>query len=613
MNYLIEFEPVGRRGECPAGKSLLECARNLGVDMVSICGGLGKCKACKVQIMKGKVSSPTSTELNVFSEAELNNGWRLACLTFLESDCTINLPPDSMMSLQRTQLEGKGNHTLPESAVISHQIKLPKPAFDDLRSDATRLIDTLNRKDGCMCQEIDLSVMQGLSKQLRSWDWQAQASVKNHEIVALNPYGSPELGLAVDVGTTKIAAYLIDLKKGETLTARGMMNPQIRFGEDITSRMHYALKTTDGASKLQEIVISGLNQIVEELCQQIGTKTSDIIDSVIVGNTAMHHLLSGLSVISLSIPPFTAAVQDALDIKARDIGLRLAPGAYVHLLPNIAGFIGADHVSMLLGIEEIISNGLTLAIDIGTNTEVSLIDHNNISSVSCASGPAFEGGHISCGMRASSGAIERLKIENSTVQYQTVGGDPPTGICGSGIVDSIAQMYRTGALDASGRMNENFPGVQFSSTGRNFVLFDKHDGKPAITISQRDVREVQLAKAAIRTGIQVLLNNASHSECDIDKVVIAGAFGSYIDVESAVIIGMFPVIPLEKFNQVGNAAGTGARQALCSIKKRSQAKLIASRMHYIELANARGFNKIFIQSQYLGKYRLKDGAREIIS
>jgi uncharacterized 2Fe-2S/4Fe-4S cluster protein (DUF4445 family) len=611
LTYHIEFEPVGRRGDCAEGKSLLECARYLGVGLVSICGGFGKCKACKVRLLEGTLSSPTSIETELFSADQLKEGWRLACQAYPQSNCKLHVPPESLTTLQRMQVESQFIDSSHEPAVKSYYLEMQPPTFGDLRSDATRLLEALDEQHQQQCKTVDIEVLRDISLKLRSAEWKTEASVRGDEVIALNPPGGRHLGLAVDVGTTKIAGYLIDLDKAETLASKGLMNPQISYGEDITSRIHHALKNAE-AFTLQEVVVTGLNQLAGELCAQAGAGVSEIEDAVVVGNTAIDHLFLRLPVYPLAYPPFVAAVQDAVDIKARDFGLNIAPGAYVHVLPNIAGFVGADHVSMLVAIDALSLPGLTLAIDIGTNTEVSLIDKGRIFSASCASGPAFEGGHISSGMRAASGAIERLRIENGAVQFETIDDTVPIGICGSGIIDSVAQMYQAGILNEGGRMQADRPGVRLNKEMLEFVLFAEKNGNPAVVVTQRDVREVQLGKSAIRAGIQVLLEIADCSEEDIEQVIMAGAFGTYIDVSSAIDLGMLPVLPVERFKQVGNAAGLGARQTLLSVKKRAMEKDIAGHMRYIELAGTPSFNKIFIQAQYLGRYRLQSGKREKI-
>jgi uncharacterized 2Fe-2S/4Fe-4S cluster protein (DUF4445 family) len=321
---------------------------------------------------------------------------------------------------------------------------------------------------------------------------------------------------------------------------------------------------------------------------------------MVVGNTAIHHLLLRLPVRQLGSAPYVPTVRSALEVKAREIGLRIAPGAYVHLLPNIAGYVGADHVAMLLatGIAE--SEGILLALDIGTNTEICLNVHGKLTSVSCASGPAFEGAHIKFGMRAAPGAIEHLRLIEGQLEYQTIGGIAPVGVCGSGLLDAVAQLRLNHVLDRNGRMGDHLR-VRVHNGVREFVLVDEEErqGLHAITISQKDVRELQLAKAAIRLGIQALVESDGLAEHDIQQVIIAGAFGTFIDIASAVAIGMLPPLPLERFRQVGNAAGTGARLALISRFQRAEADRIAQRVGYIELANVPDFQRRFTQATYL--------------
>jgi uncharacterized 2Fe-2S/4Fe-4S cluster protein (DUF4445 family) len=422
------------------------------------------------------------------------------------------------------------------------------------------------------------------------------------------------LGLAIDLGTTKIAGYLVDLSDGRTLAAKGVMNPQISYGEDVISRINRVIKSPDDGVQLQKLAVDAINGLGADLCAEVSANTEQIVEAVVVGNTAMHHLFLNLPVKQLALSPFIPAVSRALEVKARDLGLGIASGAYVHLLPNIAGFVGADHVAMLLATEVKQAEKPIVALDIGTNTEISLICKGRITATSCASGPAFEGGHIKYGMRAATGAIERLRIINDVIQYQTIDGAPPIGLCGSGILDALAQLYLAKIIDEGGRIIDKKPRVRTYKGQREFVLVSREErkGKPAITITQHDVRELQLAKAAIRTGIQALLEASGCSEAEIKQVIIAGAFGTYIDVASAVAIGMLPPLPLNRFRQVGNAAGMGAKLALISLKSRAKAQAVASKVSYIELASTPGFQPTFMQASYLGRYRITDGRRKKI-
>lgn len=606
---------MGRRGECTPGQPILDCARKLGVGIASVCGGQGTCRSCKVQVLTGAISEPTSSELDILSPEELEAGWRLACQAYPLSDCRLHIPAESLTAPQRLQVEWLEVRTRPEPAVKGYHVKLQPPSLSDLTADADRLLQALNRQHKLHCQRVDIELLRRLSPQLRSWNWECQAIVRGDEVTASSSGASTQLGLAVDLGTTKIAAYLVDLQEGRTLVAKGIMNPQISYGEDVISRIQAAVSSVEAAEKLQNVVVEALNQLTQDLCAQVSTDQKEIVDMVVVGNTAMHHLFLRLPVEQLAHSPFVPAVSQAVDVKARELGLHIAPCAHVHLLPNIAGFVGADHVAMLMATQELwAKKGAVVALDIGTNTEVSLIKNGTITSVSCASGPAFEGGHIKGGMRAAAGAIERVRIDNENVQFQTIDGARPIGICGSGILDAMAQLYLAGIIDGSGRMRDGHPRLRRQNNNREFVLVeeDKEDKRSAVVITQQDIRELQLAKAAIRTGIQVLLEANACFEEDIVKVVIAGAFGTYIDISSAITIGMLPSLPLEHFQQVGNAAGMGAKLALISLSKRAEAQRLAQKVRYLELASAPGFNQTFIQASYLGRYRMAKGRRKEI-
>ena len=599
--YKIHFEPFNRGGDCPANQSLLQAAQDLEIDLVSLCGGLGTCHRCKLQVLTGLVSPPTENEKSTLLPQEIKDGYRLACQTYPLGDCKVYIPPESLTALQRTQVEGLDITVDLDPPVHSYKVELPSPSLSDLRADAERTLWMLNNQHRLQCRTIDIEALRTLSLQIRSSDWNIQASVRGDEVIAISPPSRHHLGIAFDIGTTKIAGYLLDLDNGKTLAAQGIMNPQIASGEDIITRLTYAMKSPSAAVRLQRLLIDALNKLILELCASIEAESEEILEVVAVGNTAIHHLLLRLPVAQLATSPFLPAISDAMDIKGRDLGLRIAAGAYLHLLPNIAGFVGADHVAMLLSTGVWQADGVILAIDIGTNTEVSLISNSHIPCVSCASGPAFEGGHIKHGMRAAPGAIERLRLTDDMVEYQTIAGPPPTGLCGSGILDAMAQLYLAGVLNTRGRMG-NHQRVRTSDGQREFVLVSEQerDGQPAITLTQSDIRELQLGKGAIRTGIQALLESEGRDEQDIEKVVIAGAFGTYIDIASAITIGMLPPLPLDRFQQVGNAAGMGAKMALLSNSKRLDAQKIAQRVEYIELTTIPDFNRIFMKAISIG-------------
>ncbi len=613
-NCKIDFEPVGRRGECRNQDSLLACARKLGVGISSICGGHGTCHTCRIQVISGSVSKPTPSELETFSPKELKAGWRLACQTYPHSDVRLHLPPESMTTPQRLQVEGQEVTVSPQPPVRAYRLKLGIPSLAAPRADADNLLQKLNQQYKLNCNRVDIGALRLISAQLRSWQWRCRAAVRSDEVVALLPPQSRPLGLAIDLGTTKIAGYLVNLSDGQTLAAKGAMNPQISHGEDIISRINGAVHSAEERDQIQKLAAEAIGQLGAELCAEAKASPEEIVEVVVVGNTAMHHLFLGLPVRQLALSPFVPAVSRALDIKARNLGLNFAPGAYVHLLPNIAGFVGADHVAVLLATGATLKKGPIVALDIGTNTEVSLINDGTIVATSCASGPAFEGGHIKYGMRAADGAIERLQISGDKVSYQTIGDTPPVGICGSGILDALAQLYLAKAIDEGGRLKADHPRVSGRRGQRQFILVSREErkGEPPITITQHDIRELQLAKAAIRSGIQILLERSGVPEKEIKQVIIAGAFGSYINVASAVEIGMLPSLPLNRFIQAGNAAGMGAKLALISVKARAKAQVLTSRVRYIELASAPGFERTFMQASYLGRYRIINGKREAL-
>lgn len=613
-SFTIDFEPLGRKGKCQAGQSLLACAQQLSLGLNSICAGQGVCHSCKVKVLDGTVSKPTNSELSAFTPQEIKEGWRLACQTYLMSNCKLYVPPESLSVPQRLQVEGLEVTFQIKPPIRFYELELAPPSLSAPRADVDHLFDALKQQHGLSSGRIDLFAARSLSEQLRSWNWKCQVAVRNEEVIAAIPRGSPPLGLAVDLGTTKIAGYLVDLSEGQTLATQGVMNPQISLGEDIISRLNAAIYPPGRGAELQRLAVGALNELCRALRAEVGAKAEEILEAVVVGNTAMHHLFLGLPVKQLALSPFIPVVRHALDIKARDLGLQIAPGGFVHLLPNIAGFVGADHVALLLATEPWQMSGPVIVLDIGTNTEVSLIKDGQITTVSCASGPAFEGGHIRDGMRAAPGAIEHLRLIGDSVLYQTVDRASPAGICGSGMLDALAQLYLAGIVDESGKFVGDHPRLIRQGKEPEFVLVsrEERDGRPAISITQHDLRELQLAKAAIRAGIQVLLEANGCAEDEIKQVIIAGAFGTYIDVASAMTVGMLPALPLSRFQQVGNAAGIGAKLALLSLDKRAEALAIASRVRYLELATTPNFGEIFVSATYLGRYRITNGKREVI-
>ncbi len=603
--HTVNFQPIGRRVSVGAAQTLLSAAQGAGIDIASICGGIGSCNSCKVRLISGSLTPPTLEEEAIFTANELGSGYRLACQSSPQSDLIIEIPPESLTAPQRLQIEGQTLSIPVEPAVVPIDLNIPAPTITDLRSDSSRVTDALTHAGENPPFDITSPVLEEISPLLRQSEWHVTLAMRKSSIIAILPPSTPLMGLAIDVGTTKLAAYLCDLTTGAVLAKAGAMNPQTVFGEDVISRISYSATVPDGRKTLQHRLVDALNQLIQNLCQQAGASghpvsSEQIVEAVVVGNTAMHHLFAGLPVHQLGVAPYVPAVSESLEIDAQRVGLDIASGAKIYLPPNIAGYVGADHVAMLLSTGIASSSKTAIALDIGTNTEISLVHDGQIISCSCASGPAFEGAHIQAGMRAAPGAIERVQVIHNELRTQTIDNVPPVGICGSGILDAIACMLQLGAMDQRGSLILTHPRIRQDDHSRHFVLIDQsksgtgHD----LVITRKDVNEIQLAKGAIRTGIEVLLNVAGIPPQAIEEFIIAGAFGTYINVPSAIQIGMFPSLPLERFHQVGNAAGAGARQMLLSVGQRSLAEDIAKRVRYIELSTYPNFSNLFSKSLY---------------
>ena len=599
MTYFIDFEPIGRRGECKEGNSLLESARSLGIDLVNICGGEGNCGTCLIQVLEGTVSQIEDSEREYISDAKLSQGYRLACRANPISDCKVRVLAESLSTRQRTQVEGQEVPVSPEPVARAYFLELSSPSLDDLRSDEARISEKLASVYSLSEIGFDFALLGDLSTVLRENNWRIKAIVHGNEVIAVLPEKGKSLGVAVDLGTTKIAMYLMELETGQTLTSRGLMNPQISYGEDIMTRMSAAQTDPDLARHFQEIIVQALNEAITEMCAECKQLPGQIVNLVVVGNTAMHHLFLGFPVRQLGRAPYVPEVSSALDIKARDLGLKVAPGAFVHMLPNIAGYVGADHVAMLLATDLQNKHGTVLAIDIGTNTEICLAHDGAFTSLSTASGPAFEGAHIKYGMRAAPGAIERFQILDGVNKYQTIDNAPAVGLCGSGILDVLAQLYEKGIINHRGKMMDH-PFVRGEGKEKAYAITSKDGGGNELTFSQKDIEQLQLAKGAIRTGIDVLLSRHGLTANDLDEIIIAGAFGTYLDVNSAMVIGLFPNVDKSITHQVGNAAGIGAKQALISKQKRREAQALAKKIAYIELAGDPNFAKTFAKAMRLG-------------
>lgn len=598
IQFEIDLEPIGRRTTIEAGQTLLDAARQAGVQLVSLCGGTGLCDSCKVKLVQGELTPIRDVEVEALYEGQIEQGYRLACQAKPLSDIKLEIPPESLSTPQRLQVEGIRSGVELDLPVGTYDLEIDPAHLEDLRSDFSRLSAKLGLGSGL--PKMDLAVMSELAQVLRENDWKIRVAVRGDEIVGVFAPDTPLYGLAVDVGTTKIAAYLVELVSGKTVAKAGAMNPQIAFGEDVVSRIAYANRHEEGREVLQKRLAEEINHLVDQLCSQVGTVSGNVIEAVVVGNTAMHHFFSGLPVRQLGESPYVPVTSAALEFQASLSGLQLAPGAYVYMPPNIAGYVGADHVAVLVASRVWEADQVLLAVDVGTNTEITLLSNGRMVTCSCASGPAFEGAHIRDGMRAAPGAVERVQLLEGEIKLQTIGGVSPVGICGSGILDAVAVMLQAGVLNNRGAFVPDAANVRKRDGKPEFVLSPAamSGNQRDITINRKDINEIQLAKGAIRSGIDILLSEAGITPGEVEKVALAGAFGTYIDVESALRVGMFPPIPKERFQGVGNAAGAGAKDLLISSSLRRKANEIMNQIEYIELTTNPGFMATFLERMY---------------
>jgi uncharacterized 2Fe-2S/4Fe-4S cluster protein (DUF4445 family) len=580
MTFTIEFQPRGLRIDCAHPINGLDAARQAGINLSAVCGGEGSCGKCMIQLLSGaKDFKPSKIEQKYLSPEKLDQGYRLACQTTFGSNVKIYIPAESIIEDQVLQIGGVASSYTIHPAVRQFEIELKKAHLQDLTSDFSRIKAVLKDED----LTAGLKVLRSIPALLRKNDWKVNLWIRGKEVFHASPIQQGEhYGLAVDVGSTKIACYLMDLTNGKTLTAKGTPNPQIAYGEDIMARLGYAMQGNKQAETLSRLTINAINLIAAKMCERLNLSPEHIADVCLVGNTAMHHFFLNLPTGSLAVSPFVPVTTNPIYPSARELGITAMPGAAVYAPPVIAGFIGSDHLAFLLAARFGEDQRVRLGIDIGTNTEIALQAGDRIVSVSTASGPAFEGAHIKYGMRAAPGAIEHVQIsENGTTEIQVIGSQPPIGICGSGILDAVAQMRMRNILNQRSRIDKTAPGIQLTADGKPEIVLST--SRKPITLSQNDIDQILLAKGAIRAGIDIILDYLKVGASEIEEIIIAGAFGSYMLPQHAMGIGMLPTIPLDRVKTVGNAAGTGARMMLASTLSRKRAEELANQIEYLEL------------------------------
>ena len=622
----VLFQPSGRRGLVEKGKTLLQAAHELGVSIESVCGGKHTCGKCKVRIEEGifeggslksrreNLSFFPPEENKFIEEKEREKGYRLACVAKLQGDVLINVPEESRAVQQTIRKDAHQTTTKLNPGVKSYYVELTPPTLKEALGDFERLQQKLAINYGLRDLTADVSSLQTLPRILRASNWKITTFVwMDREILGIQP-GKVEdfYGLAVDIGTTTVAVYLCNLNNGQVVATESMMNPQVIFGEDVMTRITYAMNDQDkGLKRLQEAIIEGMNRLAQSAGRSAGIMPEEILEMVVVGNTAMHHIFLGIDPQYLGLSPFAPAVHHSLDIKARDLGLKIHPAANVHLLPIEAGFVGADNVGVLISEEPYSKEEIALIIDVGTNGELLLGNKQRLLCASCATGPAFEGAHIKFGMRAAPGTIERVRIDPDTleVRYKVIGLEkwsdecPPAeiqarGICGSGIIEVVAEMFRAGVLERNGRINNSITSGRIRKTDKESEFIIARAEETAIgreiTISTADIRAVQLAKGALYAGAKILMKMLGVKH--LEEVILAGGFGSYLDPLRAMILGMFPDCALEKVSAVGNAAGDGACLALLNREKRTEADRMARQVEYIELTTHPDFTEEFVNA-----------------
>ena len=658
------FQPSGRRGEVDKGMTIIEASRLLGAGIEALCGEKKVCGKCIVRIEEGHfekygvVSGMKNTsawqpevESKFINAEKMAKGYRLGCTAKVEGDLLIFVPEESRAGKQVVSKAARDIKIDWDPAVRLYYVQVVKPTFEDCMGDFERICQALAREYGLPeILDVDIKTLRKLPGALRDGNWSVTVSVWNEkEVIRVQP-GKVEhaYGVAIDVGTTTVAAYLCDLTNKEVINTASMMNPQCKYGEDVMARITFHMTTTDGLQRMTDDIIEGLNELIAKAVAEthpplkkvkkkkgeegpdefieapekgktyLRLRIEDIEDITIGGNTAMHHIFLGLDPEFVGLAPFPPVIHHSMDIRARDLNIKVNPSTYVFVLPNEAGFVGADNVGVLICEEPYKSDEIQLIIDIGTNGELVLGNRHKLISSSCATGPALEGAQLSFGMRAAPGAIERINIEPVTfeVNYKVIGRDAwrkfsephemkAKGICGSGILDVLAELYSSGVITKTGVFNkkllEGHPRFRKNAdTGQpEFILAFKEESsiEKDIVITQKDIRQIQFAKGALHAGCKLMFKRMGIEK--VDRVKIAGAFGTHVDRTKALVMGLFPDCEIEKIEGVGNAAGDGCRAALLNVKKRKEANWCSRNVEYIELTVEPTFQREFMEAMQL--------------
>jgi uncharacterized 2Fe-2S/4Fe-4S cluster protein (DUF4445 family) len=608
VDITVLFEPEGKKTKTLIGSTILQVAKQAGISIRSECGGKGVCGKCKVVVKRSEaLSELTEVERRYLSEAEIEYGYRLACQARILGNITVLIPPESRLSFRKIQFAGIEVLVKPNPTVRKIHVILPQPTLSDAKPDYERLIDTLSNTIRIDDLNISYPILKTLSDKLRNSDFNITVTVwNNRQIISIEQGDtSNELfGLALDIGTSKMVGYLVNLSNGETLDIESVENPQLIYGEDVMTRITFAMAEPKNLEIMQKLIVTGVNEVLDRIYARTKIDLSKVYEVVVVGNTVMLHFLLGLQPKYVALSPFVPTVKRRMHFEARELGLNVNPSSIVTLLPVIGGFVGADAVADVLATRIHESDKPSLLVDIGTNTEVIVGDSKRLFSCSCASGPAFEGMHIKHGMKAVAGAIEKVSITpDLNIEYKTIGDTKPVGLCGSAMIDIVAEMFKHKIIDSQGRINskQSSPRLRVNNGEIEFVIAWGHEtatGKE-ITVTQRDVHEIQLAKAAIYAGSSILMKRRNVCAAELKKVLIAGALGNYVNPENAKILGLLPDVPEDKIKFVGNTAIVGAKMALISKDARRKADIISRKVHYVELSTDPSFKEEFLQAMLI--------------
>ena len=597
----IELLPANKSISVPPGVSVFDAASWNGIAIDSTCGGHGTCKKCKVKITEGRV--PISRlDIRAFSEKELNEGWRLACVSRAVEDLKIEVPP--LSTRPKAATVGVGRQVILRPSIQKRFLKLTEPSLEDQRTDLQRIMDEINDID----LKTDLLVLRKIPIVLRSSNFEVTAVIADEELIDIEPGDTTNFkyGIAYDLGTTTVVATLMDLNTGTPVSVKSMLNKQQPFGADVISRISATMLDKNSLEKLSDLAKDTLNELTEQLISEANVERKYIYEIAIAGNATMMQLVLNIDPEPIGVAPFITVSKDFPELKATDFGILINENAKAYVFPSFGAYVGGDIVSGVLasGIDR--DKRIRLFIDVGTNCEIVLTDGENIVATAAPAGPAFEAASIKCGMRAADGAIEVVKINEKGVEIQTIGEVDPVGICGSGLVDAVAELARVGIIDSSGKFVE-----KNNYSGKNIELFEKiitneagekifilhgNSQEPLVYLSQRDIRELQFAKASIATGWALLVEELKVNPSEIQQVLLAGSFGSYLSPTSAVNIGLVPKLPILRIISAGNVAGDGAKMVLLSSNERKGVQTLLDEVNYIELSDRPDFNDKFVNN-----------------